>query len=414
MLHTRNLMGRSMLDSQQIVQSAKVRRIPLVVGVSAALIAFGCNGATSGKAQPDSAIEDSSTAWSRDQGGTAADTSIENWDSQFTFDQAVVFDTSSSSDSRQKSDLPGTSDAVNIWDAASPSDAPSWSSACLAFAKASCEIKSRCGAYGFHLSYGTIENCEARYGGSNCENQMRSPGSTVAPYDLLACATALSAETCGEDLLNVPTECLLKGGLADGVPCTYDEQCQSGLCNLANGTWCGSCKPKARLGEDCSPFLRSCGNGLACANPSGDTFSWVCVTPVAAGVACQGDPECSWGLVCINRQCTPTKSLGQACVGRDCDDTQDLICLAKAGGGGSVCSQVSYVAPGEACNENTASECVDNAICKGATGLRAAVGVCSAAAGDGSPCDSSVHCQYAALCLGGKCKTPAEIVGSCQ
>lgn len=373
----------------------------------------GCNGGGTNRPRADGGA-DSAVGESPDQAtATGAELGSDfGHDSTWPVEVRPNQDMSVTGDMRGAPDVAGARDTAVPPDSAGASDA-SWPTACVAYAQAFCAIKIRCTAYTFHRDYGTAEQCEARFGGNNCTTWMSSPGSKVTPADLVACAAALSTETCAQWFVSTPPECGVKGSLSDGAKCAYDQQCQSGFCDIAPGALCGPCQTKARLGESCSHFLRECENGMRCANPSGDTVEWVCTVPGGEGASCSGDDECSWGLVCINDRCVRAKGLGEQCSGRECDLRSDLMCLSVAGSSGAACGRVSYPAPGEACDEAAAIVCGSSADCKGTSGS-AKAGVCSAAREDGAACDSSSDCLVPAQCLDGTCKSPANVVGSCQ
>lgn len=300
----------------------------------------------------------------------------------------------------------------------------SWSAACLAYAKALCRVRA-CHLYFIPMLFGSEQNCEARYGGVNCVAQMNSPGSRVTPSSLSTCAQALSTESCADADVQDPAECAWQGALADQASCTYDQQCQSGLCDLASGTWCGSCKEKIPLGGSCPISKHECQSGLVCADSvcngtvtdagtcSGG-LQWVCTKPASEGDACMSVSQCNWGLVCVGGRCVGVKSKGAACAsGIECNPEEGLTCLPNASGSGGSCQPRSWADAGESCNNFDGLQCLDNAICKGTNGLAASIGVCSAAVANGAPCGNGIACQYPALCIGGKCQAAVDVASSC-
>jgi hypothetical protein len=202
-----------------------------------------------------------------------------------------------------------------------------WLEACSVYASAFCSLKQTCSSLAFHSLLGTVEKCEQRYGGTNCLAQMRSAGATVTPDQLAACAGAISMVTCADWSAGTAKVCSWLGTLPLASPCTYDDQCASGRCDLGNGTWCGTCKPKLLLGEDClSPNLHACDSGLVCAEvpcaltaTDGGTCSrsglrWACVLPVAQGGECTTSFECNWGQSCVSGRCVPVRGRGRVYV----------------------------------------------------------------------------------------------------
>ena len=318
-----------------------------------------------------------------------------------------------------KADAAGSGNEVGTGAGGSVSDAPldasSWSTACSAYAKAICGVINTCSVAALHHLFGTLQNCEARYGDTGCETQGNAPGSTLTPSALTACAQAWSTKTCEEYQFSVPAECAFHGTLADNAPCTYGHQCQAGACYMGDQSWCGTCKAKGKLGDSCSPLFRSCEDGLTCAEPSQSV--WVCAKPLSEGTACYSHPECDLGLRCVDGHCARAKLLGEACTGNDCDYTQhDVICLGTADGGGSVCAQLSYSAAGESCNDNNGLglvTCGNSAFCQTKNG--GSGGSCVAALADGAPCNTSTGvCLYPALCINGKCTRAADVAGTCK
>jgi hypothetical protein len=299
----------------------------------------------------------------------------------------------------------------------------SWPIACSAYAKAVCRLAA-CRLYTIYLIFGSEENCEARYGGVECEAQMTSAGSRVTPSSLSACAQALSAESCGDNWSLVPAECSWQGSLADNSSCTYDQQCQSGLCDLAAGTWCGLCKAKIPAGGSCPITKRECQNGLVCAETLCSVVTdagicnqgqWVCTMPASEGDACVSPVQCNWGLVCEGGRCVRVKSRGAACAdGLECNPEEGLTCLPNPSGSGNSCQPWSWADAGESCNDFAGLECLDSAICKAKDGSGASVGVCSAAAAPEAPCGTDIACQYPARCIGGKCQTASDMASSCK
>jgi hypothetical protein len=125
--------------------------------------------------------------------------------------------------------------------------------------------------------------------------------------------------------------------------------------------------------------------------------------------------QCNWGLTCVGSRCVRVKSMGATCSNvMECNPEEGLTCLPNAAGSGSSCQPRSWADAGESCNCFTGLLCLDNAICKGTTGLAALIGVCSAAAANGAPCGTGMACQYPALCIGGKCQAAVDMASSCN
>jgi hypothetical protein len=282
----------------------------------------------------------------------------------------------------------------------------SWLSACSAYAKAACKLDA-CRPYAIYAFFGSEENCEARHDTVNCEAQMTSAGSHVTPSSLAACAQAMATESCADASVRLPAECSWQGDRANNSACAFGQQCQSGVCELSYGMACGTCKPRMPADGACMPGTWECQDGLSCFH--------VCIEPESDGDACTSPFQCGWGLTCVGGLCVGVKSQGAACTdGIECDPAQDLDCIPNASGGGSSCMPTTYAGAGESCGSWAAMDCLDNAICEGMDAVTG-IGVCSAAAADGSPCATGIAaCQAPSLCINGKCQTAADRASSCN
>jgi len=299
-----------------------------------------------------------------------------------------------------------------------------WKNACSVYARALCQRAFACYAFIFLNHFKDVQHCEDRYGGTDCERQVTSVGSTIAPRDLESCATALSAQSCAKRLLGRPRECLWQGSLQDNATCTYDLQCQSGWCDLVSGTWCGSCKPKIPFGDSCpNPGGAGCQEGLMCGSTicsisvkdggvCRGTEIVTCGNPIPAGSPCLWTFDCAWGNACIGGLCAPWKELGEACEGDDyyaCNLEKDEFC--PYGTGGTRCTAITRVGIGENC-------AVLGAFCTGdARCTKPDAGssyFCTPPLEDGAFCDSTSECRFPSLCIDGKCRTAADVAGSCK
>ncbi len=294
-------------------------------------------------------------------------------------------------------------------------DSSSWSPACSAYAKAACTLIA-CIPSGLHVLFGSEQNCENRYGGAACEAQMTSVGSHVTQSSLAACAQALATESCAEARTEFPAECSWQGDRANNSPCTYAQQCESGVCVPATGTFCGTCQAKLPVGASCPSTAHACQNGLVCTDSVSSGGDWFCTEPGSEGDACVSPAQCAWGLTCFGARCVRVRSQGDACTNTvECDQGQDLTCSPNVSGIASSCIPRTYADAGESCGTTAAMECLDNASCVDKTGSPAVTGVCSASAANGESCEiGTTNCQYPALCIGGKCKTAADMASSCD
>ncbi len=320
----------------------------------------------------------------------------------------------------------GTVETTRAGDAGSSNEgADEWVAPCALHAKVYCAQVKACNASEFRAAFGSLAGCEQRYAGSHCKVKMTSPGTTVTPANLVACARAESAQTCGDRGVALPKECLWMGTLANGSPCSYDLQCQSGSCPREPQTWCGSCQPRVAVGGSCMPGRRECNIGLVCADSvctgsrridgaCNGTTQWVCTQPVAAGGSCSTAYQCAGREGCIGGICTSAKQLGESCLERgSCSRSSDLECQ-RVFGLGSTCQTAMPVPLGGPCSSSNDS-CQASATCKGMDGAPASTGVCSAPVEDGGQCDSLKNfCAYPALCIDQKCTMQAQAAASCR
>jgi hypothetical protein len=302
-----------------------------------------------------------------------------------------------------------------------------WAAACSAYVEAQCGRMLACYPVGFHQDYADIRDCEDRYGGINCETKMASSGSLVTPSSLVACVSALSAQGCGDRYFGRTQECMWKGSLPDSSPCTYDNQCQSGWCDLPSDTWCGACKTTIAVGGSCpNAFGQGCQSGFICANSvcnvtlkdggiCSGSESWVCTSPSAAGSPCITTFQCAWGNACVGGQCTPWKQLGDSCEGSYvCSLEKDESCLWGQDAGSKTCAPVAYAAFSAPCHMATGIVCAASGQCIVAGGTSSLDGTCAAPSDDGASCDSAANCRYPSRCIDGKCVTAAGAAGTCK
>jgi hypothetical protein len=163
---------------------------------------------------------------------------------------------------------------------------------------------------------------------------------------------------------------------------------------------CGTCGPKPADGTSCAN--QECGEGLQCANN-------VCVTPGAAGAACDNNKPCRGGLACKaatpggnTGTCAIALKQGETCqellgpLNAGCDPAKGLFCHPTMG----VCTQVVYAKVGEACGITGTmfAVCTASAECR--------MQKCVAPAVDGAPCNTQngPGCLAPAKCVGGLCK----------
>lgn len=233
----------------------------------------------------------------------------------------------------------------------------------------------------------------------------RGQGTQVKESDAQKCKAAVDAAPCAKLLSDDMPECEIKGTLADGVACAGDAQCASGACHVPDDAACGTCRPRALEGADCSQS--KCLRGLAC-GPSN-----TCVKRIAEGGACDASSVCEPAMVCLNGKCTKGLARGAACRNGPkeppCDTSGGLYCKpASATDPNGTCSPFTIAATGQSCGV-TLQPSIDYAVCSNAdcigTSGQPPTATCQAHLTDGSPCQTggSGTCQFPATCRGGRC-----------
>jgi len=192
-----------------------------------------------------------------------------------------------------------------------------------------------------------------------------------------ACIAELNANDCADGFESPGAVCdlIFIGDLAEGAACNFSPECAGdSTCWDRTDTECGTCKPRAGAGEDCSET--SCVEGYDC--------DWSGATPICilepedpAPEVYAVDDSCDTG----GDKCGGWLQTGLACV----DDNDDGV---------GNCIQVQIAELGEACAYTTSSEmtvacrngllgdtfCVIDV----ASGSRS--GTCEARPGAGEPC----------------------------
>jgi hypothetical protein len=299
------------------------------------------------------------------------------------------------------------------------SDATS-TSACAVSAEVYCAKYQSCEESQFGIYYGTLAICEQRVE-QFCPDQFVAPGSTVTPSELEACAQEMSDQSCSDFLTSVnPPACAWVGTESTGAACEYDAQCQSGLCNVLAGSFCGTCQVAPSVGQPCDALF-DCVNGLECTTTKcpGDGGACtgaelqICVKPMGAGSACDTSIECQSPLSCVQGACASLPQLGAPCDNSACDGTKSLICATNPDGGTQECVQEKFAPAGDPCNSTAFPPiyCAASGSCQSTTGETAGVGTCAAVPADGQPCNAL--CMPLAYCVGGTCQAPVP-ASSCK
>lgn len=286
--------------------------------------------------------------------------------------------------------------------------------ACADVSKARCQRNDACtNGVANKLKFGDEATCEAR-DTSNCTTALSAADTGSTPDLLVACAAALTAESCADYLAGkTVTACETPAGKgAVGSACAYPAQCDSDYCAVPQGAACGTCAAVPKAGDSCAA-TGGCGPGLDCTK---DTS--ICVVPVAEGGACGKGSPCAAGLSCVGAtrlkqgSCMPVGQASAACdsteqTGPACDRSLGFYC-----NGAMKCAAASLVAPGAPCGvvQSGFAACMSGASCEIPAGQTA--GTCAAAIADGAPCDTTKGpgCLAPARCI----VTGGATVGTCK
>lgn len=293
--------------------------------------------------------------------------------------------------------------ALSACQAASSSSEPSkeLAEACAAYAAADCGAYDRCSPFFLRIAHEDVAACVARRR-LLCLNEARLPGVAATPAALQACAEALRAQACPENLAAgnyVPQACALPGTLAEGKACSSSAQCSSGVC-ARSGKACGVCAARRPAGSPCAQPT-DCERGLSCLPDTVEGESR-CVALGQAGAACRvigGLSDCLPTLICKAGRCAPALPGGAACdpsADEDpCDFWQGLHCsnagsceLFRVGSVGELCGDVGLCRGGARCYGPGPRRCVAAAPDGGACG--------SDRLGSGPGCDLGATCDGAA------------------
>jgi hypothetical protein len=198
-----------------------------------------------------------------------------------------------------------------------------------------------------------------------------------------------------ENQRTLPEVCagVFTGTLHAGTTCIsgsecISQQCQAPSCDMAccQGTCAGDAPPVvAKAGESCVLATTRCASGTFCDAARTTT----CTALKTAGMACNGNVECDYGLGCLDNgstvTCTKLPHTGESCT--------DLPCVDF----GAVCDPTSQMCikvalGGESCQgQGFASSCSALYSCDG--------GRCSGGVALGATCSVNDHCaDFRAFC----------------
>lgn len=251
-----------------------------------------------------------------------------------------------------------------------------------------------------------------------CPDYYFSADSNRTVAEIAACIAEIAARPCDDIRFFIFPACLVRGKRATGAGCSFNSQCQSGMCSTYSDK-CLTCGTAPVAGSEC-PATGLCQLGTYCSPRTNLCTDVNTVVHAAEGqpcdlgaspmVACQGDLFCERPANSASSAGTCTRGLvaGQACKtasgqylacgpGTECTDSTGGTCeLPGTCGAGVRCDDQSY------CRSAGGFSCAP----------RAAVGeACSMSSGDGLP-----SCRYPQHCMGspGRCVAPPALGQSCD
>ncbi len=270
--------------------------------------------------------------------------------------------------------------------------------ACSSAATAFCNKINMCAPVFIQFQYGDVATCVTRIQ-INCEANFMASGKSQTPSELAACGTAYGNASCSDLFAgDQPAACDPKPGtLADGTACGVPDQCVSTYCKLSGS--CGVCAPRSATGGSCTED-EGCADGLVCAGAG------TCVTPGAAGAACDDVRPCRGNLNCKSGSCAAPGGPGSPCTpfsDGECDFAQGLYCSPSG-----ACEVIKLANAGETCGYSPSTgftACRAGGDCK--TGL-GGTGTCTPAASDGAACGGvdGPNCLAPSECEAETCKLP--------
>lgn len=183
---------------------------------------------------------------------------------------------------------------------------------CVALVRAACNKRNEC------AGRATVED-PCPWTTDRCPDLYTSPGSTITLANLQACAERYATYTCDAYYRHEDAGCEFPSGVRElGEACAFRTQCASGYCRIESEgeVPCGTCAQPLDLdeGEPCT-FFEDCRSGLECA-------AGVC-TPRAPyappGAACEIYGLCQGSNFCVQlpsdaaKSCQPLPPAGQPC-----------------------------------------------------------------------------------------------------
>ncbi len=288
-------------------------------------------------------------------------------------------------------------------------------SPCLNYATTICNLYADCSAGWYVKSqYGTLANCETR-NAFDCAQRLAVAGTALTSADVAACSDELLTESCAQ-FYGPEGEgaCAPFGAETQNQACEVSAQCETGLCEAPDNSFCGTCQSGAAAGDQCSSG--PCAPGLLCL-----AVVQTCSRPLPDGGACHADADCQFGLSCLSSAnvCAPAAAAGMPCdltgrIGPSCNSDLGLVCQPMGGGG--MCQPKPLAQPGQPCGQLSdsapATVCANRGVCQEMAD--AGTGVCLGVAGDEASCDvaSGPNCELPARCL--LAAVDAGTAGTCQ
>lgn len=213
------------------------------------------------------------------------------------------------------------------------------------------------------------------------------------------------------------------GTVEVGGACTLDEECPATAYCAFSGVCPGACANRKAAGASCNGN-DECTRGLVCDG------SGKCSAPVAAGGACDGEPglKCASGLACVGGDsettgtCQATGGLFIANLGQACNFQAGPFCrpeLSCAVAPGSPRLNPTFrcaalAAAGAACTAGVPTSCVEGYYCNTPSG--SFDGTCTQLPGAGASCASDVFgrsCADGLVCASGTCTALALNGAAC-
>ena len=294
----------------------------------------------------------------------------------------------------------------------------------IAFARASCEVLTRC-----YEAPSTVQECVDYNEPSLSANFQPTHAAVVegrVSYDARAAAELIRAmatvacEEVGTLDESLPKFAVFSGTRAAGATCSVNEECQGSAACIGEGTCPGRCAARAKQGEACADSAQ-CAPGLTCRRN-------VCVTRKRPGETCTSADACQSFLSCQDdgtgvTTCQSlyggaTRKKGESCNGDEGSCAALLACQAKPASTGAarwpgVC--VERVAAGGSCQDASPSMCPNGQYCAVPEG--SSDGTCTAKPLAGSACGKELGLTYVCAsgltCVEGTCLAPKPNAAVC-